>query len=82
MLEAELIEAVIGDRQAQQECEPARDRCALPSHEDAAPTGRRPYIHSAENSWKTANRTAIVVSHTFIVIVLVKPAVDREIRGR
>jgi hypothetical protein len=68
VLEPELIEAVVGDRQGEQEC-------TGPSDAGAAPSGKRPYIHSAVTSWTPAKMSAIVVSHTFIVIVFVNPSV-------
>ena len=83
VLEGELVQAVVGDRQADQEREPARDpvQRAQPRRRGAdAAAGRT--ATAREPSWTSANSTARVASQTFIVIVSANPSViDRSLAG-
>ena len=76
MLERELVEAVVGHRQAEQEREPAGDpvRAADPRRRVAE---RQPAVHPQrrQDLHHGEQRRRCVASHTFIVIVSRKPSV-------
>ena len=75
VLEAQRPQAVVGDRQADEDRQEARmTRCPVPSHDGAAMPSL-PYIHSAPTSCPTASTPAATASHTFIWIMLAKPSV-------
>jgi len=48
-----------------------------PTHEGAAPRPSFPYIHSASTTWTTASASASVASHAFMLMVPLKPSVNR-----